>query len=128
MVSLIQISLVLLISKHLCCFSVLLMLQVIALNTWLQRGEMDLKRSYGVPASALERTWSDQTQLLSNTRSRIKCRPSQLASHAVALVGPMIPSLSALHRSSYVRLNARSTIDRIHHCDRTHSLQSSAVL
>jgi hypothetical protein len=89
---------------------------------------MDLKRSYGVPASALECTWCDQAQLRLNTRSRFERRSSQPASHAVVLAGPMIPLLPALGRGSYVRSNAWSTIDRIHHCDRMHSLRSSAVL
>jgi hypothetical protein len=75
---------------------------------------MDLKRSYGVPTSALE---CDRAQLRSNARSRFEYRPSQPASHAVALAGPMIPSLPALRRGSYVCSNAWSTIDRIHHCD-----------
>jgi hypothetical protein len=89
---------------------------------------MDLEKSYGVLASSLERTWCNRVQLRSNTRSRIERKPSQPASYAVALADPMIPSLPTLHHGSYVRSNARITIDRIHHCDRTHSLRSNAAL
>jgi hypothetical protein len=100
------------------------MLQVIACNTWLQGDEMDLKRSDGVPASVLERTWCDQAQLRSNARSMFERRPSQPASHAVALASPMILLLPTLRRGIYVRSNTWSTIDY----DQTHSLRSSAVL
>jgi hypothetical protein len=79
---------VLLISKHFCCFSVLLILQVIACNTRLQKGQMDLKRSYEVPASALKRTWCDRAQLRLNARSKIKRTLCRLVSSAVALAGP----------------------------------------
>jgi hypothetical protein len=48
----------------------------------------------------------DQVQLRSNARSRFERRPSQPVSHVVALAGPMIPSLPALRRGSYVRSNA----------------------
>jgi hypothetical protein len=89
---------------------------------------MDLKRSYRVPTSALECTWCNRAQLWSNTRNRFERRPSQPTSHVVALAGPMIPSLPALRRGSYVRSKAWSMIDRIHHYDQTHSLQSSAML
>jgi hypothetical protein len=53
----------------------------------------------------------DRAQLRSNARSRFERRPSQPVSHAVALAGPMIPSLPALRRGSYVRSThrARST-------------------
>jgi hypothetical protein len=74
------------------------MLQVIACNTWLQGGEMDLRE-----VMEFQR---DRAQLRSNARSRFERRPSQPVSHAVALAGPMIPSLPALHRGSYVRSNA----------------------
>jgi hypothetical protein len=63
---------------------------------------MDLKRSDGVLASAFERTWCDRAQLRSNARRRFECRFSPPPSHAVALVGLMIPSLPALRRGSYV--------------------------
>jgi hypothetical protein len=81
---------------------------------------MDLKRSNGVPASALDRTWCDRAQLRSNARSKFERRSSQPASHTVALAGPMIPSLPALRRavicvrSQGVRSNACiSAIERM---------------
>jgi hypothetical protein len=55
------------------------MLQVIACNTRLQKGEMDRKRSYGVLASVLVR---------SNARSKIERTPRRPVSRAVALAGP----------------------------------------
>jgi hypothetical protein len=57
---------------------------------------MDLKRSKGVTASALDCTWCNRAQLRSNARTRLEHRSSQPASHAVALAGPTIPSLSAI--------------------------------
>jgi hypothetical protein len=75
-----------------------------------KRGKLDLKRSNGVPASALDRTWCDRAQLQSNARSRFESRSSQPASHAVALAGPKIPLLPAMRRGSYLRSIAGCTI------------------
>jgi hypothetical protein len=93
-----------------------------------KRGKMDLKRSNGVTASALDHTWCDRAQLRSNARSRFERRSSQPVSHAVALAGPTIPSLPAMCRGSYLRSIARCTIKRMHQCDRTHGLCSNATL
>jgi hypothetical protein len=49
---------------------------------------MDLKRSNGVPTSALERTWCDRAQLQSNARSKFEHTPRRPVSRAVALAGP----------------------------------------
>jgi hypothetical protein len=89
---------------------------------------MDLKRSIGVTANALDRTWYDRAQLRSNTRSRFERRSSQLASHIVALVGPTIPSLPAIRRGNYLRPITECTIKHMHQCDRTHGLHSNAAL
>jgi hypothetical protein len=93
-----------------------------------KRGKMDLKRSNGVPTSALDRTWCDRAQLQLNARSRFECWSSQPASHIVAIVGPTIPSLPAIRRGSYLRLIIESMIERMHQCNRTHSLRSNAAL
>jgi hypothetical protein len=82
-----------------------------------KRGQLDLKRSNGVPASALDRTWCDQAQLRSNARSRFERRSSQPASHAVALAGPMIPSLPAMCRGNYLHLIVGGTIEHMDQCD-----------
>jgi hypothetical protein len=93
-----------------------------------KRGKLDLKRSNGVPASALDRTWCDRAQLRSNARSRFERKSSQPASHTVALAGPTITSLSAMRCGSYLRSIAGCTIERMHQCDRTHGLRSNATL
>jgi uncharacterized metal-binding protein len=87
---------------------------------------MDLKS--GVLASALERTLCDQAQLQSKARSRFKHRSSQPMSHAIALVGPMIPLLPALCRGNYLRSIAGCTIECMHQCYRTHGLRSNIAL
>jgi hypothetical protein len=46
---------------------------------------MDLKRSNGVPASALDRTWCNRVQLQSNARSKFECIPFRPVSRAGAL-------------------------------------------
>jgi hypothetical protein len=89
---------------------------------------MDLKRSKGVTASALDRTWCDRAQLRSNARSRFERKSSQPASHAVALAGPTIPSLLAMCHGSYLCSIAECTIERMHQCDRTHGLRLNAAL
>jgi hypothetical protein len=75
---------------------------------------MDLKRSKGVPASALDRTWCDRAQLQLNTRTRLKRRSSQPASRAVALTGPTIPLLLVMRRGSYLRSIVECAIERMH--------------
>jgi hypothetical protein len=75
---------------------------------------MDLKRSKGVTASALERTWCDRVQLRSNARGKFERRSSQPTSHAVALAGPTIPSLPALRRGSYLRSIVECMIEHMH--------------
>jgi hypothetical protein len=82
-----------------------------------KRGKMDLKRSNGVTASALDRTWCDRAQLQSNARSRFEHRSSQPASHTVALAGPTIPLLPAMRRGSYLRSIAGYMIKCMHQCD-----------
>jgi hypothetical protein len=89
---------------------------------------MDLKRSNGVPASALDCTWCDRVQLLSNARGRFKRRSSQPASHAVALASPTIPLLPAMCRGSYLCSIAECTIEHMHQCDQTRGLCSNATL
>jgi hypothetical protein len=49
---------------------------------------MNLKRSNGVPASALECTWCDRAQLRSNARSKFERTPRRPMSRAVALASP----------------------------------------
>jgi hypothetical protein len=88
---------------------------------------MDLKRSKGVTASVLDHTWCDRVQLRSNARTRLERRSSQTASRAVALAGPTIPSLPAIHRGGYLHSNAECTIERMHQCVRTHGLHSNAA-
>jgi hypothetical protein len=93
-----------------------------------KRGKLDLKRSNGVLASALDRIWCNRAQLRSNARSRFERRSSQPASHAVALAGPTIPSLPAIRHGSYLHSNAGCSIKHMHQCDRTHGLYSNAAL
>jgi hypothetical protein len=93
-----------------------------------KRGKMDLKRSNGVPANVLDRTWCDRAQLQSNARGRFERRSSQPASYAVAVAGPTIPSLPAMRHGSYLRSIAECTTERMHQCDQTHGLRSNAAL
>jgi hypothetical protein len=82
-----------------------------------KRGKMDLKKSNGVPASALNRTWCDQAQLWSNARSKFERRSSQPTSHAVALAGPTIPLLLAMRHGHYLHSIAGCTIEHRHQGD-----------
>jgi hypothetical protein len=93
---------------------------------------MDLKRNNGVPASALDCIWCDRAQLRLNVRSRFEHRSSQPASHAVALAGPMIPSLLACVvavmcvRTHGARLNACISAIECMACVRTQSFDLAA--
>jgi hypothetical protein len=93
-----------------------------------EQNGLEVKRSEGVLASALDHTWCYRVQLRLNVRTRLKRRSSQPASRAVVLTGPTILSFLAMHHGSYLRSIAECTIERMHQCIRTHGLRSNATL
>jgi hypothetical protein len=52
------------------------------------KGKIDLKRCYGAPASALDRTKCDRAQLQLNARSKFERTPCRRVPRAIALAGP----------------------------------------
>jgi hypothetical protein len=80
----------------------------------------------GIPTSAFDHTCCERTHLRSSAKGRFKRRSSQLASHTIALAGPMIPSLPAMRHGGYLRSNVECMFEHLHHCVRTYGLRSNA--
>jgi hypothetical protein len=55
----------------------------------------------------------------SNAGTRFERRSSQPVSHVVALAGPMIPALLAMHRGGYLCSNVECTFEHMYQCVRT---------
>jgi hypothetical protein len=85
------------------------------LATKEQKGPSEVKEFLPVRSIALgafERNYV-RTQLRSNAGTRLELRSSVLASHAVALIGPTIPSLPAC---AVAVIRARPHIGRLNAC------------
>jgi hypothetical protein len=60
-------------------------------------------------------------------KDRFERKPSQPASHAIALANLMIPSLPAMRRGGYLRSIVKCMIECMHQCVRTQGLHSNAA-